>query len=194
MGLDSVHLLMAFEDYFGIQVADLDAEKVVTVQDMVDLVARMLGVTCEEATLRPSVRKRLEVALVEMSIVQREELGKDFSIDLESVMDAAAWQELKERLQLQLPRQTQSSEGRGVVGKWLDRLVWRRGRSNPYYNLDQWATWLCIANHKTLLQPPAFADKFEIYVAVAAITVDQIGVEMYELQPLARFASDLGMD
>lgn len=194
MGLDSVHLLMAFEDNFGIQVADLDAEKVVTIQDMVDLVARMLDVRGEEATLRETVRKRLEVALVEMGIVLREELGKDFSIDLESVMDARAWQELQDRLQLQLPRPSHAAEGRGVVGKWLDRNVWRQRRLNPHYNLDQWVTWLCIANHKSLLHPPAFADKFEIYVGIAAVTVDVLGVDVYALDPLARFASDLGMD
>ena len=194
MGLDSVHLLMAFEDYFGIQVPDLDAEKVVTIQDMVDLVARMLDVRGEEATLRDTVRKRLEAALVEMGIVQREELGKDFSIDLEPVMDAAAWQELQERLQLQLPQPLRNGKDRSAIGKWLDRHGWRQGRLNPHYNLDQWATWLCIANHKSLLHPPAFADKFEIFVGIAGVTVDVLGVDVYALDPQASFANDLGMD
>ncbi len=194
MGLDTVHLLMAFEDYFGIHIDDLDAEKVVTIQDLVDLLARMLNVNGEEAALRERVRSRLEDALVEMGIVQREELGKDFSLDLGTVLDAAARQDLQDRLQLQLPRPLRKAEEGGAFGKWLDRHVWRQGRSNPHLSLDQWATWLCIANCKTLLHPSVFADKFEIYVGIAAVTVDVLGVDVYELEPQASFANDLGMD
>ena len=194
MGLDSVHLLMAIEDYFGVHINDLEAEKVVTIQDLVDLLARMLEVTGEEAALREVVRSRLEVALVVMGIVQREELGKDFSLDLWTVLDADARQDLQDHLQLQLPQPPRDDEGRGAIGKWLDRHVWRHGRWNLPMNLDQWATWLCIANCKTLLDPPAFADKFEIYVGIAAVTVDVLGVDVYELEPQASFANDLGMD
>jgi acyl carrier protein len=38
MGLDSVELLMAFEEEFGIDVSDANAEKITTVRDMRDLV------------------------------------------------------------------------------------------------------------------------------------------------------------
>lgn len=194
MGLDSVHLILAIEDYFGIQIDDLDAEKVVTIQDLVDLLARMLDVTGDEVALRERVRKRLETALVEMGIVQQTELGKDFSLDLGTLLDVAARQDLQDRLQLQLPQPPVTAEDRSAFGKWLDRHVWRQGRLNPHLNLDQWATWLCIVNYKTLLHPPAFADKFEIYVGIAAVTVEVLGVDVYELDPQASFANDLGMD
>ncbi|MEV4885304.1 hypothetical protein MRBLMN1_003840 [Chitinophaga ginsengisegetis] len=42
MGLDSVDLLVAIENYFGIQIPDTEAQEIFTVQNMVDVVAKHL--------------------------------------------------------------------------------------------------------------------------------------------------------
>jgi acyl carrier protein len=39
--LDTIELVMAIEDEFNLEIADEDAEKVVTVQDAIDLVIRL---------------------------------------------------------------------------------------------------------------------------------------------------------
>lgn len=45
MGLDSVELLISFENYFNIQVPDKEAEEIRTVQEMVDCVGSHLAIT-----------------------------------------------------------------------------------------------------------------------------------------------------
>lgn len=40
--LDTIELVMALEDEFGLEIADEEADKVVTVQEAIDLVTRML--------------------------------------------------------------------------------------------------------------------------------------------------------
>ena len=40
MGLDSIELIMSYEDYFEIQFPDLELEKVRTVGEFLDLLAR----------------------------------------------------------------------------------------------------------------------------------------------------------
>lgn len=55
MGLDSVELLMDFENYFSISVPDLEAEKITTVQDMVDFVSKERRIFSEESVLKEKV-------------------------------------------------------------------------------------------------------------------------------------------
>ncbi len=42
MGLDSVELLVTFEEYFGIGIPDAEAETIFTVQDMTDVTAYII--------------------------------------------------------------------------------------------------------------------------------------------------------
>lgn len=48
MGLDTVYLLMKVENHFSISIPDLEAEKIVTVQDYYDTVAKHLSAKPEE--------------------------------------------------------------------------------------------------------------------------------------------------
>jgi acyl carrier protein len=45
MGLDSVELLMDIENFFSIQIPDTEAEKIYTIQNMVDSVAAHLNIS-----------------------------------------------------------------------------------------------------------------------------------------------------
>jgi acyl carrier protein len=73
MGLDTVELLMSFEEEFDIQISDTTAEQVVSVRDVVEFVAaeyERLGRPVDRQDIFERVRKRtVDVSNVDPSQV-----------------------------------------------------------------------------------------------------------------------------
>ena len=53
MGLDSVDLLVQVEKHFGISISDIEAEKIITVQDFVNIVFSKILAKNHDALLDP---------------------------------------------------------------------------------------------------------------------------------------------
>ncbi len=82
MGLDGVELVMAFEEEFGIEIADADAERMQTPRDVIDHISRSFPER-ERGAIAERVR---EVIIKQLGIdedIYREDADfvKDFGID-----------------------------------------------------------------------------------------------------------------
>ncbi len=77
MGLDSVELVMAFEEEFGLEIADEDAEKMTTVGEVFDYLRNRLTTIPPEDCLTQRVFYRLRRALIENYGLQRHMISPD---------------------------------------------------------------------------------------------------------------------
>lgn len=72
MGLDSVELLMEFENYFHIQIPAPEAEKIYTIQNMTDIVAKHLHVSENSTTLKMRIFHKIVDSLQKSSLANNE--------------------------------------------------------------------------------------------------------------------------
>lgn len=195
MGLDSVELLMEMENYFGISISDSEAEKIYTVQQMVDTVARIKNITDDSTGLRDAVLERVNKALIKLAIISQPLHSAECISAYLAPEKTAEWSEFVKELQLEIPRpnSTKRSDS-SIINKIKEVFHW-----SPMYDwhsltVSQFVYAICAMNYEVLLPNGLISTKDEIYIAVVAITVSKIGVEYYEISPEKSFTSDLGID
>jgi len=187
MGLDSVELLMSFENYFSIEVSDIEAEKIRTVKEMIDSVARHRQIQSDNYDLREKVlllfKKHLSVKENEFVFIQYPAADKQF------------WKELEMEVALTIPLPTLALEDKkSLVDKLFSSIAWKPRYEWKEIGLMRFCEVVCFANYQKLVNPQEITSKFEIYTAIAGITEDKIGLDFYEIFPNKTFADDFGID
>ncbi|MCF1713269.1 hypothetical protein L0U88_01345 [Flavihumibacter sp. RY-1] len=120
MGLDSVELLMDIEDYFEITISDSEAEKIYTVQQMVDTVANLLNIKDETADLRDVILERVNYALIKLEITSDPINPSDFISSYLSPENKESWDAFVSELQIKVPKPETIKENRT---KFLNKLI-----------------------------------------------------------------------
>jgi hypothetical protein len=192
MGLDSVELLLKFENYFKISVPDTLAEKVETIQDMADLAVRLKGIRPQASQLQARIHNRVVAVLQEMRLTS-EDMPHTAPVFLHLLpSDTETWAQFCERLQLTVPKP--EAPPKSGIRQWLRTNIWHVTYDRDAITLGRFITVICAANYATLIDPNTLQDPFEAYCAVVALTADQIGVDLYEIEPWKSLSNDLGMD
>lgn len=187
MGLDSVELLVEVEKYFGIKIPIPEAEKIYTVQGMVDSIANHLNLTENNFELRDRILERINKALFNLKLSNANvELTDNISNYL-LPGDANTWNIFKQELNLNIPTPTKVNAIKTIIN-WTPNYDWKN------ITVDQFITAICANNYDQLLNKRNIKGIHEIYIAVTAITVSKIGVDYYEITPEKSFTSDLGID
>ncbi|MFT3704141.1 MAG: hypothetical protein QM802_17370 [Agriterribacter sp.] len=193
MGLDSVELLMDIENFFEIRIPNKEAEKIATIQDMVDTVAHHLNITANEKTLRDKVFKQILPHILQLSNKEIQPGLNDLIADYLDVSDKAKWLTLEKLVQMSLPIPALTNYTSSK--SWFKKYV---SRANNYdwkeITVEQFIDAVCANNYQKLIDPAAVKSKYEIYICVMRITVDKAGVDYYEILPHKSFTSDLGID
>ena len=196
MGLDSVELVMEIENYFGISIPDPEAEKAVTVQAMVDIVARHLNATNNSSELRDKIFERVNSALLRLGLINVPVTLTDYISIYLSPDNDESWKAFKNELQLDIPRPDMiiQKESKNIIDKLKFAISFKPMYEWSSITVDQFIAALCAINHNELIDRKNIKNTYEIYIAVTAITVDKIGVDYYEITPEKSFTSDLGVD
>lgn len=195
MGLDSVELVLEIEKHFGISIPDPEAEKVYTVQSMVDVVAKHLMVTNDSMELRDKIFERLNNTLLKLELTDKPvtligTISSYLSPDKESI-----WEAFKKELQLNVPTpESAPNDSKRFIDKLRAAISW-----TPMYNwssitVDHFIAVICSNNYEILIDRKQIKTIYEIFIAVSAITADIAGVDYYEITPEKSFTSDLGID
>lgn len=103
MGLDSVELLISFENYFSIQISDSQAEKIQTVQEMVDCVSRTLAISYPDTSLKETLFEKLKAILMQSGLADNSFSLSDKIFSILNPDDKESLIKLSERLNLQIP-------------------------------------------------------------------------------------------
>lgn len=191
MGLDSVLLLVEIEQYFGIEILNSDAEKITTVQEMVNMVAKYLRIEANDLSLKDDMLQMINQALKLEGLINDEISYSDFIFKILDPLNDKQWNSIAQKTGLVLPKPYTSDKS---PSKWLSFLEWTPKYKWEKITAGHFIDAVCACNHKKLIDPKNITDVYEILVSVIAITVDCIGVDYYEVEPEKSFTNDLGID
>jgi hypothetical protein len=193
MGLDSVELIVEWENYFNIEIPNAVAEKISTVQDAVNAIAALRNITRESTLLRENVFQKMQLAAIGFLPSGQTIKLSDLVTQIFPDNTKENWQLLEEQLQLEVPNppMTRKTKSEGNI---LNRLAWTPDFDFEQLTFSQLTDVICGANYKALINPKAIVSQYEIYIAIMGITVDKIGIDFYEYAPEKTFCGDFGID
>lgn len=194
MGMDTVELVMEFENYFRVQIPNAEAEQMTTIQEAADTIARLLTITGEDAPLRDRVFSIIKATVSNADKNEPVQLSSCIAGYLSPDNDML-WQKLESGLGMHIPRPLASRPDKVKIGWLIKKLVdWSPGYDWNKITTEQFILAICARNYSTLLNPADISNYYEILVGVTGITVNKSGVDYYEALPEKFFTSDLGMD
>lgn len=192
MSLDSVELLVSFENYFGITIPDQEAEKINKVGELRDSICRHLGISSSHTSLRDDVFTILRKALLQTGINGDSIHLTDYLKDVFGY-DPEMWQQLKKNTGLNIPPFPIHQED-SFIDRLISRIAWKPRVDYDTLTFSDFCDVICAANYQTLLNGKHLSSSYEVYIALMAITEDKIGVDFYEIKPDKSFTDDFGVD
>ncbi len=223
MGLDTVEMVIEVEDRFGIRILATDAEQVLTVGDLYQLVLRLIastsGIKCKTQHVFYRLRKSLPYHL-------RDDLRPNTALDriLPRENIKAAYADLQKEIGLSLPRLEKpgwySFLALFTVLSLVGLIVYLFHHRNPAFVEPIMLLWFCVRLNNWLHDKvavelpgktvrdlvfsttienykkvlPRYHNENEVLDILKVTIVDKIGVELSDLTLDARFSEDLGMD
>ncbi len=197
MGLDSVELVMAIEDKFGIAIPDAECEQIATVQQMADSVFEKIKLKPNEKCLSQIVFYRIRKAFEQFGNEKRNITPNTKMSELLSETDLKNdWTRLGIRIGLKIPDlvdldldKTLNKEVRFLGFKIFDRT-----EPVAENTLRKFTDWIVSMNYDKLISFDNISSKYEIERIICAITEDRIGVPISEIELHHSFTNDLGID
>ena len=190
MGLDSIELLMEIENYFGISIPDAEAEKLYTIQLMVDSVAQHLKISNGDLELRDKIFLSVTTTMKELGWLVENITPADFIAQYLPSTYKQDWKSFEDALRLSIPLPHLRSQKPTL----LESLIGKPLYKSEEICFEQFITAICANNYQELIDKNNIKSTYEIYIAVMGITVDKVGVDYYEIGPDKSFTSDLGID
>ena len=193
MGLDSVALLMEFENNFGVRISDVEAGKISTINDMVETISRIKNINKINFDLREKILNQIIELLKE---IRNEEIKPSDKIsDYLNPSFVESWKSFHIKLGFEFSNpkiydfesNKLTNRIRNIIN-WMPRYDWNN------MNLEDFAESLCKKNYKNLLDFNNITSKYEIYIGVAGITSEKMDISCYEISSEKSFTKDLGID
>lgn len=101
------------------------------------------------------------------------------------------WEAFKNNLQLDVPKpETIKRNSKKLIDKISLQLIGYQCIDWSSITIDQFISAICANNYEELIDKDHIKSTYEIYVAVSAITVNNIGVDYYEIAPGKSFTND----
>jgi hypothetical protein len=194
MGLDSVELVMEWEKYFGIQIPDPVAEKINTVQRAVDAIAGILQITNEEPVLRTLLFNMLREAILKTGLCDRELSPDELLSHVFPENKKETWDTLASRISLIIPLPPQRKSVKKKEIGYIISPFWDPKIYYDDFTFSDLTDVIAAANFEKLIISKSIQTKYEIYIALMAITVDKTGIDYYVFKPDQSFTSDFGID
>ncbi|MDB5202757.1 MAG: hypothetical protein JWQ27_2166 [Ferruginibacter sp.] len=185
---------MEIENYFGISIPDAEAEKIYTVQLMVDSVASHLHIKDDSLELRDRVFQQVVQSFQALGwtreVIQLSDLVSAYVPSNEK----RVWGDLENSLHLLIPEIPPTNNGNTRIIDKVKKLVNLPPAEKDDITMSRFVDAICANNYDFLIDKKNIKTTYEIYTAVSGITVEKIGVDYYEMAPGKSFGSDLGID
>jgi acyl carrier protein len=185
---------MSLEDYLHISIPDLEAEKIVTIQDMVDTAAAYKGIAEKSSVLQARLAQRVNTTLTELQLTSEPLAPTDRVFAVLNPFQGPDWLQFCEILNLVVPKPEIKDPPKAGLFKALRGIIWRVSYDWQAITLDQFLTVIAAANCEKLIDREAIRDHFELYCVILAVVVEKTGVDFYEVGREKSFANDLGID
>ncbi len=197
MGLDSVELLMSFEDKFGIQVPDNEAEKISTVEQMVDLIFEKIKIKPNDKCLSQIIFYRIRRAFEEFGNLKSVITPETKMSDLLNTSDIESnWKVLEQRIGLKIPELVGLDKNKTLNKevRFLGFKIYDREEPIAENTIRKFTNWIISMNSDELISIEKISSKYEIERIICAIIEDRIGVPLSEIELHHSFTNDLGID
>lgn len=194
MGLDTVELIQAIEDRFGISIPDLEAEQISSIADAADCVCRHLRISIEIE------RSAVFCQVLEKAVDCLEKQRIIGPPVIKTALLSSVWPEwqgregirkLGECSAMEVPKLPNFNSRTGVSA-WLFGTGAPSHKSWPYQTVTDLVDWIIALNHVELLS--TVTSLYDVQRIVVGITSDKTGVPVEEIALTDRFTYDLGMD
>ena len=203
MGLDTVELVIEFEQKFRVNIPDQEAAKLVTVRQAAELILKYVQLREPERDLFGEVLARIRAALDATGIRPGElNPGRKLNTIFSGAEVASQWQQFAHALGLHIPALAKADLGETVEPKASKRFgittaFNRFTQPDPPFlehDVSRLVDCICGLNHEKFIDFDHLTSRYEVMVAVMVITSDKSGVEVTDIFPDSSFTSDLGMD
>ncbi|WP_207420226.1 hypothetical protein [Desertivirga brevis] len=184
MGLDSVELVMEWEDFFKLKIPDLEAAKMATIADAVTYISSQVEFVERGVDIKATMLSDLEGIFSLKSHVSLEEfLRTGVPPD-----EKALWKKMSGLSGYELPIPTNSHR----VEKWYDKLLPKKAPYEPV-TINRYIDLVCAVNYNALIQG-SIQNQYEVMIAVMGITIEKNGLDPFEVYWDSSFTNDLGID
>ena len=183
MGLDTVELLMGFEEEFGIEIPDEVAERLTTVRELHDYLSNTLILVEPMKCLSQKIFYKLRRGLIEIYKLQRKDITPNTLLS-----ELVSYDQLQDGwpyLEMFIEMRTPSFE---VSNKLLGFTL-----SSRTLNMEELVQSLIKLNPKFLV-PDDRPEIHDIYRRIVDVTVRQLNVNREEVHMDASWTKDLGAD
>ncbi len=197
MGLDSVELLMSFEDKFGVSIPDAEAENIVTVQQMVDSIFEKIKLNPNDKCLSQIVFYRIRRAFEEFGNEKINITPNTKMSDLLSKTDLQSdWTNLEIKIGLKIPELVDLDLDKTLNKqvKFLGFKIFDRTEPVADNTLRKFTDWIVSMNSYELIKIENISIRYEIERIICGIIEDRIGVPLSEIESHHSFTKDLGID
>ena len=190
MGLDSVELLFQIEKKFQIQIQDEESEKISTVADITELIAKTKNIIDAESNLLNAESQK--IADILRNIFGAEELKPDDKISLFlNQTTKREWTLLKEQPHYKIPVPSFAKSEAKIFPKIF---FWKSNYDWDTLSVKDFIEGILILNSSDIINYLQPTSKSEIYYAAAGVISKHLDINVFEIKPEKRIVEDLGIN
>ncbi|MGH1438185.1 MAG: phosphopantetheine-binding protein [Lewinella sp.] len=197
MGLDSVELLVAIEECFGIEIPDIEAERIHTVNDMIEACSSRISQKPMIKCLQQHIFYKFRLALIKLGNLRDVITPSTTLINLVDHNNLESqWKFIEDELRLELPKLTTLDiyPEKDQEVKILGLTVIRRYDSVSANTIKRVIDWIISLNFHELIEIDQITGRYEVERIAIGVISDRIGVPVNEIELGHSFSYDLGVD
>ena len=185
MGLDIIELIVSFEKYFNIVIPDKEAEKLNTLGEVTRYICQSLYITAQYDRVYNTFYAFVREQLISNDIIPAYFHSEDALHPYIDLSDKLVVQSLSKIIELPVEQY-----------KPYNFPFWHKmfTQDSGSISLAHFIECTAIYNYGELYESQHFISEQQVYLAVAMLTLDKAGVDIYELGRDKSFTNDLGMD
>lgn len=198
MGLDTVELLVEVEKKFNIEIADHEAEKVLTISDFVNVIYLKTKIIEKDKDIFKNIYYQLKNIFLRLNVPEK---LITVNTEVTSLIPQSElelfWNQLTLKTGLKLPnskiiKYTEKIEKEDV--KFLGLKIYTKTKRLRNHTLSQLVDYIVSLNYESLIDLNKIHSKYEIERTICMITSEKSGVEIHEIELFHAFTYDLGME
>ena len=189
MGLDSVELIMDWEEFFEIEIPDIVAEKIETVHDAVEYISNHVNYHDRGINIKAQCFEKLTAIVLKLNLINRNLEMDDLIIDIIPPTNSTAWIEIAEQMKC-------SELSPFGTNKFEDFVIKILPVEASFQNstVDRFTDLICAINFNEILEKGKIQDEYEVLIGVIGMTIDKIGINPYDVLLSSSFVNDLRID